>query len=127
MLCNHQSFVSFKMFNIDCSQVVAGSTTGGSLISGATPKPRCFNCGILCNVTHATPKGQMCGTCHQYYQRTGHVRPTTAPARRDGAKSGLKYNQVCGHQGSIKYQYFRRAKIELSLLITSPVFLGDEK
>ena len=39
----------------------------------------------------------MCGTCHQYYQRTGHVRPTTAPARRDGAKSGLKYNQVCGH------------------------------
>ena len=36
----------------------------------------------------------MCGTCHQYYQRTGHVRPTTAPARRDGAKAGLKYNQV---------------------------------
>jgi len=78
----------------DDKEVVAGSTTGGSLLSGATPKPRCFNCGILCNVTHATPKGQMCGTCHQYYQRTGHVRPTTAPARRDGAKSGLKYNQV---------------------------------
>jgi len=67
-----------------------GSVIGG----GPTAKPRCFNCGILCNVTHATPKGQMCGTCHQYYQRTGHVRPTTAPARRDGAKAGLKYNQV---------------------------------
>ena len=77
--------------------IQVGSSTinaTGSLLSGATPKPRCFNCGILCNVTHATPKGQMCGTCHQYYQRTGHVRPTTAPARRDGAKAGLKYNQV---------------------------------
>ncbi len=28
-------------------------------------KPRCSNCGILCHVTHTTPKGQMCGTCHQ--------------------------------------------------------------
>lgn len=69
-------------------------SSSGSILGAATPKPRCFNCGILCNVTHATPKGQMCGTCHQYYQRTGHVRPTTAPARRDGAKASLKYNQV---------------------------------
>jgi hypothetical protein len=51
------------------------------------PKPKCFNCGILCHVTHSTPKGQMCGTCHQYYSRTGHVRPTTGPMRKDGTKS----------------------------------------
>lgn len=49
------------------------------------PKPKCFNCGIQCHLTHSTPKGQMCGTCHQYYQRTGHVRPTTGPARKDGS------------------------------------------
>ena len=71
----------------------------------------------------------MCGTCHQYYQRTGHVRPTTAPARRDGAKSGLKYNQVCGQicKMIFIYYHFMKAKIELSLLITSTIFLGDEK
>ena len=45
----------------------------------------------------------MCGTCHQYFQRTGHVRPTTAPARRDGAKAGLKYNQVWYEGIRIKY------------------------
>ncbi len=38
-------------------------------------------------MTHTTPKGQMCGTCHQYYTRTGHVRPTTGPMRKDGTKS----------------------------------------
>ena len=66
-------------------------------------------CGILCNITHATPKGQMCGTCHQYYQRTGHVRPTTAPARRDGAKAGLKYNQVNDylHHDDDKYKTYQ--------------------
>ena len=46
----------------------------------------------------------MCGTCHQYFQRTGHVRPTTAPARRDGAKAGLKYNQVWYEGIRIKYR-----------------------
>ncbi len=50
-------------------------------------KPRCFNCGIPCHVTHATPKGQMCGTCHQYFNRTGRVRPTTGPTRKDGSRS----------------------------------------
>ena len=71
----------------------------------------------------------MCGTCHQYYQRTGHVRPTTAPARRDGAKAGLKYNQVfC--QRIIKLIY---GTVEnLGLVMTSiDIFhstnTGDEK
>lgn len=26
-------------------------------------KPKCANCGILCHVTHSTPKGELCGTC----------------------------------------------------------------
>ena len=45
------------------------TTTGGpaapTSASVASPKPKCFNCGILCHVTHSTPKGQMCGTCNQ--------------------------------------------------------------
>merc|ERR1719376_1526598 len=65
------------------SSAAAGENGGSS--SGSSSKPKCFNCGILCHVTHATPKGQMCGTCHQYFQRTGHVRPTTAPMRKEGA------------------------------------------
>ena len=28
-------------------------------------KPKCSNCGILCHITHTTPKGNFCGTCHQ--------------------------------------------------------------
>ena len=45
-------------------------------------KPKCSNCGILCHVTHATSKGNLCGTCHQYWVRTGQLRPTTGPARK---------------------------------------------
>ena len=44
------------------------NSTGGAAPTTAPvtlPKPKCFNCGILCHVTHSTPKGQMCGTCHQ--------------------------------------------------------------
>ncbi|XP_040568598.1 REST corepressor 1 isoform X2 [Lepeophtheirus salmonis] len=55
--------------------------------NSTTPKPNCFNCGILCHVTHSTPKGQMCGTCHQYFTRTGNIRPTTGPIRKDGTKN----------------------------------------
>ena len=58
----------------------AGATpaAGGAPVVAETPisddedmvtedasKPRCSNCGILCHVTHATNKGEMCGTCHQ--------------------------------------------------------------
>ena len=59
------------------------------LSSSVSNKPKCFNCGILCHFTHATPKGQMCGTCHQYFQRTGNVRPTAAPMRRGGGGKTL--------------------------------------
>eukprot|EP00096_Caligus_rogercresseyi_P015369 TRINITY_DN7817_c0_g1_i1.p1 TRINITY_DN7817_c0_g1~~TRINITY_DN7817_c0_g1_i1.p1 ORF type:complete len:501 (-),score=173.94 TRINITY_DN7817_c0_g1_i1:271-1773(-) len=57
-------------------------------------KPKCFNCGILCHVTHATPKGQMCGTCHQYFSRTGNVRPTTGPIRKDGSKNSKHHHSL---------------------------------
>merc|ERR1711935_337054 len=81
----------------------AGATpaAGGAPVVAETPisddedmvtedasKPRCSNCGILCHVTHATNKGEMCGTCHQYFNRTGQLRPTTGPARKDGSKAG---------------------------------------
>jgi len=52
--------------------------------------PRCANCGIPCHTTHptngATPKGQLCGTCHHFWSRTGQMRPTTGPARKDGLR-----------------------------------------
>jgi len=60
------------------------SALGTEMSASHSSKPKCFNCGILCHVTHATPKGQMCGTCHQYFQRTGNIRPTAAPMRRGG-------------------------------------------
>jgi len=46
----------------------------------------CMNCGISCHVTHETTKGRMCATCHQFFNRTGQVRPTTGPLRKDGMK-----------------------------------------
>ena len=49
-------------------------TSFAEMSASHSSKPKCFNCGILCHVTHATPKGQMCGTCHQYFQRTGNIR-----------------------------------------------------
>jgi len=64
-------------------------------------KPRCSNCGILCHVIHSTPKGDMCGTCHQYFNKTGQLRPTTGPARRDGSKAGgsQKYSALLKNSG----------------------------
>jgi len=57
--------------------------------AGAAPV-RCGNCGIPCHTTHAThdksPKGRLCGTCHQFWTRTGQMRPTTGPMRKDGVK-----------------------------------------
>ena len=58
----------------DESETPAPASSAGNANSTAAPtsapvasqaKPKCFNCGILCHVTHSTPKGQMCGTCHQ--------------------------------------------------------------
>ena len=76
----------------DKVSALGSSDTASSALAS---KPKCFNCGILCHVTHATPKGQMCGTCHQYFQRTGHVRPTTAPMRKEGtAKAGTQRSSI---------------------------------
>jgi len=49
-------------------------------------KVKCVNCGICCHHAQSTPKGNMCGTCHGFYTRTGQVRPTTGPLRKDGMK-----------------------------------------
>jgi len=47
----------------------------------------CGNCNIQCHNIHSTPKGQMCGTCHAFWQKTGQTRPTTGPLRKDGVKA----------------------------------------
>jgi hypothetical protein len=77
------------------------------------PKPKCFNCGIQCHLTHSTPKGQMCGTCHQYYQRTGHVRPTTGPARKDGSTkpppATQKFHSILKNQ--TRYSWIQKPEI----------------
>eukprot|EP00088_Acartia_fossae_P005578 TRINITY_DN1251_c0_g1_i10.p1 TRINITY_DN1251_c0_g1~~TRINITY_DN1251_c0_g1_i10.p1 ORF type:complete len:479 (-),score=95.51 TRINITY_DN1251_c0_g1_i10:1207-2643(-) len=47
----------------------------------------CGNCGIQCHQIHSTPKGNMCGTCHAFWEKTGQLRPTTGPLRKDGLKA----------------------------------------
>ncbi|XP_065345349.1 REST corepressor 1 isoform X5 [Cloeon dipterum] len=44
----------------------------------------CGNCEISCSTTHSTPKGSLCTTCYSYFKRTGGLRPTTGPIRREG-------------------------------------------
>ncbi|CAB3360291.1 Hypothetical predicted protein [Cloeon dipterum] len=44
----------------------------------------CGNCEISCSTTHSTPKGSLCTTCYSYFKRTGGLRPTTGPMRREG-------------------------------------------
>ncbi|XP_059484606.1 REST corepressor 1 isoform X2 [Neocloeon triangulifer] len=44
----------------------------------------CNNCEISCSMFHSTPKGSLCTTCYSYYKRTGGLRPTTGPIRREG-------------------------------------------
>jgi len=90
-------------------------------------KPRCSNCGILCHVTHATSKGDMCGTCHQYFNRTGHVRPTTGPGRKDGSKAGgtQKYNALLKNSGKPpKGMYINHD--DLVSLATGPSSQGEQ-
>ncbi|XP_063230264.1 REST corepressor 1 isoform X2 [Bacillus rossius redtenbacheri] len=46
-------------------------------------KSACSNCGVACTHVHISPKGSMCSTCFQHWRRTGSVRPTTGPVKRD--------------------------------------------
>ena len=92
-----------------------------SYIFQVSNKPKCFNCGILCHVTHPTPKGQMCGTCHQYYTRTGNVRPTSAPIRKDGSKS--KHSLFKNNNQPPKGMYVNHD--DLVALATGPVSQGE--
>jgi len=120
----------------------AGATpaAGGAPVVAETPisddedmvtedasKPRCSNCGILCHVTHATTKGEMCGTCHQYFNRTGQLRPTTGPARKDGSKAGgtQKYNALLKNSGKPpKGMYINHD--DLVSLATGPSSQGEQ-
>jgi len=97
------------------------------MLTEDSSKPRCSNCGILCHVTHATSKGEMCGTCHQYFNRTGHVRPTTGPGRKDGSKAGgtQKYNALLKNSGKPpKGMYINHD--DLVSLATGPSSQGEQ-
>ena len=101
----------------------------GDQATTATSKPKCFNCGIPCHATHATPKGQMCGTCHQYFQRTGHVRPTTGPARKDGSTkpppASQKFHSILKNQTRPpKGMYINHD--DLVNLATGPTVQGEQ-
>lgn len=90
-------------------------------------KPKCSNCGILCHVTHSTPKGNFCGTCHQYWNRTAQIRPTTGPARKDGSKAGgsQKYNSILKNSGKPpKGMYVNHD--DLVALATGPATQGEQ-
>jgi hypothetical protein len=69
----------------------------------------------------------MCGTCHQYWNRTGQLRPTTGPARKDGSKSGggQKYNAMLKNAGKPpKGMYINHD--DLVSLATGPTAQGDQ-
>ena len=90
-------------------------------------KPKCSNCGVLCHTVHSTPKGNMCGTCQQYFNRTGNLRPTTGPARKDGSKAGggQKYNALLKNSGKPpKGMYINHD--DLVALATGPQGQGDQ-
>jgi len=108
------------------SSGIANASGGAAPTSAsvASPKPKCFNCGILCHVTHATPKGQMCGTCYQYYNRTGHVRPTTAPMRKDGTKS--KHTSLLFKNGNRPPKGMHVNHDDLVALATGPATQGEQ-
>ncbi len=89
-------------------------------------KPKCFNCGIPCHVTHATPKGQMCGTCHQYFTRTGRVRPTTGPTtRKDGSKSRSSHSSIFGRDANRPPRGMYVNHDDLVALATGPTSQGE--
>ncbi|XP_023323298.1 REST corepressor 3 [Eurytemora carolleeae] len=46
----------------------------------------CINCGISCHSPQPSSRGNLCGTCHLFWNRTGQFRPTTGPLRKDGLK-----------------------------------------
>lgn len=50
---------------------------------GESIKSLCLNCGINCSQLQATAKGALCATCASHLKRTGTMRPTTGPIRRD--------------------------------------------
>ncbi|KAK4003089.1 REST corepressor 1 [Daphnia magna] len=50
---------------------------------GDSAKSLCLNCGINCSQLQATAKGALCATCANHLKRTGVMRPTTGPIRRD--------------------------------------------
>ncbi|XP_046383265.1 REST corepressor 1 [Ischnura elegans] len=51
---------------------------------GESSKNSCANCGVGCTHVHPTQKGNMCNACYQYLRRTGMLRPTTGPVKREG-------------------------------------------
>ncbi|KAF2358577.1 ELM2 domain [Trinorchestia longiramus] len=43
----------------------------------------CNNCTIPANFLHSTTKGMQCLTCYNHWKRTGSLRPTVGPLKRD--------------------------------------------
>jgi len=89
-----------------------GASDEETRAEGSLESKRCGNCGILANTLHSTEKGKeggvvkekgdknganskekngvsgtlQCSTCHAFWARTGQMRPTTGPTRKDGVK-----------------------------------------
>lgn len=69
----------------DIDQFVEGEERENK--EGEKKTESCGNCGIQCHQIHTTTKGNLCGTCHTHWQKTGLSRPTTGPLRKDGLKA----------------------------------------
>jgi len=72
----------------DMDQFIDAPDSAAEADKEGEKKPEnCGNCGIQCHQTQTTPKGNVCGTCHSFWQKTGQMRPTTGPLRKDGLKA----------------------------------------
>jgi len=51
-------------------------------VEGGIKKTTCSNCSASCHQGLATTKGNLCTQCHQYWRKTGMMRPSSGPMKQ---------------------------------------------
>jgi len=79
------------------------------------PKPRCSNCGIICHITYDSKTGKYCGTCYNYLEKHGQMRPTLGPPKKDkNSQSGQRsYAIMRGRSSPPKGMYINHDDLML--------------
>ncbi|XP_064078828.1 REST corepressor-like [Macrobrachium nipponense] len=50
---------------------------------GGEETKNCSNCTIPASILNESPKGMQCSTCYNHWKKTGSLRPTVGPMKRD--------------------------------------------